>query len=74
MTTRFPTTTAALMDVSARIYSRTQPAGDCLVWTGQTNEGGYGQIGWRGTNLAVHRVTYTAMKGPIEPGLHIDHL
>ena len=48
---------------------------DCWLWTGCTAEG-YGQVGrldGKGSTGA-HRYSYELHKGPIPPGLHIDHL
>lgn len=62
---------------SARFISKVMQdeASDCLIWTGATNDGGYGQIrGDDGRTQYVHRLAYEAFIGPIPDGLQIDHL
>lgn len=49
----------------------------CWIFTGYTNEYGYGKVGGggkRGPVLRTHRVTYEHFKGPIPDGMHLDHL
>lgn len=46
----------------------------CLIWTGATSRGGYGQFGWDGRTQSAHRLAYVDAKGPIPDGLAIDHL
>lgn len=48
------------------------PSG-CWVWVGAFNNKGYGTYGRDGFRLA-HRWMYTTFKGPIAPGMTIDHL
>lgn len=57
--------------------SRTQWQGDCLVWTGGRNPGGYGNIkirkGGKLVNGYAHRYAWERVNGPIPNGGHIDH-
>ena len=48
----------------------------CWEWGGARSKAGYGQIrsGGRGVLLYAHRVAYELARGPIPPGLVIDHL
>lgn len=47
----------------------------CWLWEGKAKTiGGYGQTGFRGKKLMVHRVTYTELVGLIPEGLPLDHL
>lgn len=46
----------------------------CWLWTGPTNEKGYGLTTVKGKTVRVHRIAYELWKGPIPPGLQIDHL
>lgn len=54
------------------------PSSGCHVWRGQVNKGGYGHIGVGSGStkrtLRTHRLAYELAKGPIPPGLTIDHL
>lgn len=51
---------------------------DCVNWSGALSPDGYGVTGytldgkWR--MARAHRVAYERAKGPIPPGLQIDHL
>lgn len=59
-----------------RTMARVVLDGDCLIWTGATDEHGYGYVsgGRRGLMLQTHRVTYVELRGPIPVGLELDHL
>ncbi|MEU5330906.1 HNH endonuclease signature motif containing protein [Streptomyces parvus] len=46
----------------------------CWEWTGHVKPNGYGQVRINRRPLHAHRVAYEAMRGPIPPGLVIDHL
>ena len=50
------------------------PESGCLVWLGETEKGGYGQVWWKGGKRLIHRVIYELIKGPIPKGMVIDHL
>lgn len=60
------------------LLRRVEQVGDCWVWSGPTNEEGYGmvQFGRRATKQGVraHRAAYEFFVGPIPAGLQIDHL
>lgn len=61
--------------LSKRLAARSSPtANGCLEWTAMRSEGGYGMLRYGGRNLRAHRVAYELAKGPIAPGLQIDHL
>lgn len=49
-------------------------ASGCWNWTGSLDRYGYGRMYHCGAVQGSHRVSYEAFKGPISPGLHIDHL
>ena len=44
---------------------------NCRIWTGRFDKNGYGRIG---AHVWAHRQAYTETKGPIPPGMQIDHL
>lgn len=54
--------------------ARTERRGDCLIWTGWTNVGGYGTvcIGDQ-KDMLVHRYAWEREHGPIPEGVMIDH-
>ena len=62
--------------VKERFWDNAQcePNSGCWLWIGTLNSGGYGQLTVRGRSWTAQRVSYTAYKGPIPDGLHIDHL
>jgi hypothetical protein len=47
--------------------------GDCWVWTGAVNSGGYGQLK-AGRIITAHRAMWETLVGPIPEGLQLDHL
>ena len=49
-------------------------AGDCLRWSGKTNEHGYGLKRVGEQFRLAHRLAYEAEHGPIPDGMVIDHL
>jgi hypothetical protein len=58
-------------------YHMPEPNSGCWIWFGSTFRKGYGSIsegGRHGRTLQAHRVSYERFKGPIAPGLTIDHL
>lgn len=58
-----------------RIWSHIDVDGDgCWVWTGSRLPSGYGRTTIAGSRLYVHRIVYMILVGPIEAGLHTDHL
>jgi hypothetical protein len=49
---------------------------DCWLWGGAISSTGYGAIGLGGREDGIdttHRVSYEIFRGPIPPGMHIDH-
>lgn len=46
----------------------------CWIYTGKLNPFGYGRVVDQGRGRMTHRVTYEALHGEVEPGLHLDHL
>lgn len=57
-----------------RIALKTVVSGECRVWTGYIMNNGYGAISWNNQRWLVHRAIWTELKGPIPPGLTIDHV
>jgi hypothetical protein len=64
--------------LDAKVAPRLAVEGECLVWTGPVDHGGYGRVtvsrpGQERRSLIVHRLVYTAMHGPVPEGLVLDH-
>lgn len=53
--------------------ARTEWQGDCLIWTGTTDEDGYGSIWIDGKMVGVHRFAWERINGKIPGELVIDH-
>ena len=45
-----------------------------ISWTGSTNNGGYGQVGYQGDYRFSHRLAYELLVGRIPDDLTLDHL
>lgn len=54
-------------------YVRVEPSG-CWMWRRLVDKDGYGKVQIGGKSLLGHRVFFTHFKGPIPPGLELDHL
>jgi len=52
---------------------RTQPEGECLVWTGGRTTAGYARLSVAGKPQYVHRLVWAQHHGPIPDGLVIMH-
>lgn len=46
----------------------------CWVWMACCNGNGYGRFGLSGRTVYAHRFAFELLRGPIPPGLEIDHL
>jgi hypothetical protein len=58
-----------------RTLARCQVVGECWIFTGAKNAGGYGVVGIAtGRNATTHRVTYEHFMGDVPAGLDLDHL
>ena len=59
-----------------RVLDRVMPVTEsgCWIWTGYCAQHGYAQIGKGIKKFYIHRIVYEHFKGPIPPGLVIDHL
>lgn len=63
----------AYRPIEERFWEKVSPEPNtgCWLWTGNTQNNGYGQL-W--PHRLVHRFAYELLRGPIAPGLVIDHL
>jgi hypothetical protein len=59
-------------DISAK--SIPVPWTGCWLWLGKLDKDGYGTLGVNYAMKKAHRASYEFARGPIPPGLHIDHL
>lgn len=70
----------SLSTLATRIQSKIRISENgCVEWTGKRLRGGYGMVGSGGfgskrRTLYVHRVVYQMWRGPVPPGLELDHL
>lgn len=56
-----------------RLVDTNTPTG-CWLWTGSTNEKGYGRFKVAGKNVRAHRFAYELLVEPIPDDLQLDHL
>lgn len=54
-------------------YIHPEPNSGCWLWAGSVDKDGYGKMFGR-PMLYMHREFYALAKGPIPPGMVIDHL
>lgn len=47
--------------------------GDCFIWTGVKESGGYGQFGFGYRKYKIHRLAYELEHGPIPSGMCVCH-
>jgi len=65
----------SLSDVAALVRAEVViDEGGCWIWQGPKNRYGYGVTWFQGKKWSIHRLHYTATRGEIPDGLHIDHL
>lgn len=57
----------------ARLKQAMESEGSCWVWPGPLQHG-YGRVTFEGREIHAHRWAWIILRGPIEPGLVIDHL
>lgn len=57
-----------------RFWEKVAKSPECWLWTGHTNEKGYGYASVNRRHVGAHRVSWELHHGPIPDGLEIDHL
>lgn len=61
-----------------RFWSKVEKTKTCWLWMGGVNPWGYGNFtissAGQSINNSAHRYAYELIKGPIPPGLELDHL
>lgn len=61
--------------LAERLARLSQPSPNgCRVWIGGFNHKGYGTVTVNGKTKGAHRASYELHRGPIAPGLQLDHL
>lgn len=60
--------------VRVRFWARVFRGEVCWEWQGGRDSNGYGQLWFNNKRAGAHRVAYLLERGPIPPGLVIDHL
>lgn len=54
---------------------RVRHDGECLIWTGHTNQWGYGRVNVGGNRLrVVHHLAWERAHGPVPDGMELDHI
>lgn len=61
-------------NVAARFWAKVDKSGECWLWTGRKDDGGYGRFTFNGKERLAHRVSYELTHGPIPEGQDIRHL
>ena len=58
-----------------RFMSKVEPIPEsgCWLWTGSTNDKGYGWTGLSGMPRLAHRAAYTLLVAPIPEGMNVCH-
>ncbi len=63
-----------LFSTSSRFWEKVKiDFAGCWLWTGATNENGYGKIGVVGKTVRAHRLAWELHYGPIPAGLNVLH-
>jgi len=62
------------MGAEDRFWSFVDRSGECWTWKGYLDPKGYARFGTGRRKYYAHRWIYERFKGPIAPGLHVDHL
>ena len=61
--------------IANKLAAMSEQRGECVVWCGWINTGGYGRLYHKGRNLYAHRVAWELANGrEIPKGMMIDHL
>lgn len=59
--------------IKIRLLTKGVRDGECLLWPGSVDRGGYGLINYERRTQKVHIVSYRVFVGPIPKGLQVQH-
>lgn len=72
--TRGPAPLVADSRASAEAFwARVDTTGECWIWTGSTNQRGYGNVRRGGVLYLTHRLAWLLECGPIPEGMQVCH-
>lgn len=54
-------------------WAKVDKTGGCWLWTGHTNDKGYGMVRINNANRRCHRISFEMSNGPIPDGMLVDH-
>lgn len=60
-------------DPRQALAARTKRVGECLEWTGDTSDSGYGNMRFEGRMRRAHTVAFILEHGPVPEGYELDH-
>lgn len=60
-------------ELIARFWSNVDKSGECWIWTGNRDDGGYGRLGFNYKQYKAHRLSYDMEYGGLAPGMVICH-
>lgn len=58
----------------AKFWSLVDKSGECWLWNGTIQSGGYGSFSVRDVSVLAHRLSYESAHGQIPEGKTLDHL
>lgn len=59
--------------MTERFWSYVDRTGDCWIWQGQTDRGGYGLFRIGPRKILVHRISFELSNGPIPDEMFVCH-
>lgn len=62
------------LSIAEKIQAKTIRNGDCLIWIGDKDPGGYGRIRYQGAKgYLAHKLVYELINGKVPTGLVVMH-
>ena len=69
-----PNVTQRYHNPADALAARTEMQGECLIWTGAIDAGGYGVARVAGKTRRAHQVSWELANGPTPEGKFLDHI